>query len=302
MASGGTSTGNNQITDDGTWTYTYDANGNLTKQVGDSGGAQAGNEIDYTYDVGNRLTEVKNLTDDVVMQDVQYTYDMFGNLIGRKLTTYSGDSSTTTISRFVYDPTSGQMVLAFDGSGNLTDRFLNGPAVDQILADEHYSSPSASPTSAGATEWFLGDNQGTVRDIVTSSGLIDHSTYDAFGKLTGQSGSETFGSTDVIFGGYTGTITDLATGLQWHNDSPSGYIGASGTMPAACGGGMSEDPTAPFYGPNSDEYSGNCPVGWTDPTGLARWFGHNFVWPWNPNADWNVGDNIGNYAGRWQAR
>ena len=122
----------------------------------------------------------------MVTQDVQYTYDMFGNLIGRKLTTYSGGSGTTTISRFVYDPTSGQMVLAFDGSGNLTDRFLNGPAVDQILADEHYSFADRQPHDAGTTEWFLGDNQGTVRDIVTSSGLIDHSTYDAFGKLTGK--------------------------------------------------------------------------------------------------------------------
>jgi hypothetical protein len=32
------------------------------------------------------------------------------------------------------------MVLSFDGSGNLTDRYLWGPAVDQVLADEQFVS------------------------------------------------------------------------------------------------------------------------------------------------------------------
>ncbi len=138
--------------------------------------------------------------------------------------------------------------------------------MDQILADEHYTSPTASPTSAGTTEWFLGDNQGTVRDIVTSSGLIDHLTYDAFGKLTGQSGSGAYPSTDVIFAGYTGTFTDLATGLQWHNDPSSGYTGR--WYNPSLQRWMSKDPTG--LGPDSNPYRyvRNAATSFTAPTGL----------------------------------
>ncbi len=48
----------NRLLSDGTWNYTYDANGNTLTQVGVSGGSQAGkNEVDYDYDIGNRLIE-----------------------------------------------------------------------------------------------------------------------------------------------------------------------------------------------------------------------------------------------------
>ena len=120
-----------------------------------------------------------------------------------------------------------------DGSGNITDRFLNGPAVDQILADEHYSSPVANPSTAGDTEWMLGDNQGTAHDIVDSSGLLDHSTYNAFGVLTG---SGSFSATDAIFAAYTGSFYDSATGLVW--DGHRLYV------PPACKNGCKRIPAA----------------------------------------------------------
>lgn len=270
---GGTETGNNQITDDGTWTYTYDADGNLTKQVGDSGHSEAGNEIDYTYDVGGRLVEVKNLTDDVVTQDVQYTYDMFGDLIGRKLTLYSdGEPSSTTTSRFAYDVANGQMVLAFDGSGNLTDRFLNGPAVDQILADENYSSPTASPSAAGNTLWMLTDNQGTVRDIVDSSGTdVDHLTYDSFGKLTG--GALYFGATDVIFAGYTGSFYDSATGLV--HDGTRWYSPNLQRWPTPDPSGLGPDS-------NPYRYVENDPGNFDDPWGEQAATGGSYPWQNQP--------------------
>jgi hypothetical protein len=81
-------------------------------------------------------------------------------------------------------------VLAFDGSGNLTDRYLWGPAVDQVLADEQFWAGSCGeagngglPTSAGNTLWTLGDNQNSVRDLVSDSGaLIQHIAYSPFGQ------------------------------------------------------------------------------------------------------------------------
>ena len=62
------------------------------------------------------------------------------------------------------------MVLAFDGNDNLTDRYLWGPAVDQVLADENSAPTSANPTSIGNnTLWALGDNQNSVRDVVRTT-------------------------------------------------------------------------------------------------------------------------------------
>ena len=68
------------------------------------------------------------------------------------------------------------MVLSFDGSGALTDRYLYGQAVDQILADENIA--------ADKTYWALPDNQGTVRDVIDSSGTVaEHIAYDSFGNI-----------------------------------------------------------------------------------------------------------------------
>ena len=55
------------------------------------------------------------------------------------------------VSRFVYD---GQnIVLEFNGAGQLTDRYLQGPVLDMVLANEQVNP------STGA-----GEVQGTCRD------------------------------------------------------------------------------------------------------------------------------------------
>ena len=92
----------------------------------------------FTWDNRNRLTRatLKN-SSGVTQQVVDYTYDAMNQLIGEKVTPYSdGEAGTPTVRRFVYDPLTGEMQLAFNGSGNLTDRYLWGPMVDQVLADE----------------------------------------------------------------------------------------------------------------------------------------------------------------------
>ena len=51
----------------------------------------------------------------------------------------------------------------FDGSGNLTSRYLYGPAVDMILA---------RMSGAGAVAWHLTDQLGSVRDIANPAGTV----------------------------------------------------------------------------------------------------------------------------------
>ncbi len=54
-----------------------------------------------------------------------------------------------------------RLVELKDGHGDLTNRYLHGPAVDQILADEQVDSLAAP----GEVLWPLTDNLGTVRDL-----------------------------------------------------------------------------------------------------------------------------------------
>ena len=194
---------------------------------------------------------VKTYADSVLVQDVSYVYDFNNNLIGRSITTEAG----TTVTRFVND--GGNMALAFDGSGNLQDRYLDAGAVDHILADEKVTDVE----DAGETLWPLPDNQGTIRDVIFADGsLDDHFAYDAFGVRTG--GGET---EDFLFG-YTGVYTDPATGLQYHNDPSTGIPGR--WYNPALQRWISADPTDLAAGPNPLEYANNSPTNGIDRSGL----------------------------------
>jgi RHS repeat-associated protein len=67
----------------------------------------------------------------------------------------------------------------FNGSNKLIRRYLHGPTIDQILADEN--------TVPKQITWPLSDHQGTVRDLVNNSGVVqNHIRYDSFGRIVSQ--------------------------------------------------------------------------------------------------------------------
>jgi hypothetical protein len=142
----------------------------------------------------------KNNSGDVT-KTVTYVYDVFNRWIGE--TVVSG--GTTQQTRFVYD--GNQIVLQFDKTGtgnlaasNLSYRYLWGPAVDQLLADEALSplppgegqGEGFDLTTPGSVVWPLVDHQGTIRDLATyNSGtdvttIANHRVYNAYGVLEGQ--------------------------------------------------------------------------------------------------------------------
>ena len=61
--------------------------------------------------------------------------------------------------RFIYE--GDDVVMVFDASGNLLERYLHGPAVDQVLAEEDASHN---------VTWLLPNHQGSVRNVVDSDG------------------------------------------------------------------------------------------------------------------------------------
>ena len=269
---------NNQVQSDGTYIYTYDANGNLVEQiqyVGNSGGSGQPYEIQYQYDNRNRLTSVtdKDSTGNTT-QVMSYTYDAFNNLVGRTVTLYNGGQPDTTssVERYVFDGTN--MVLQFDGTSatgspaaltasDLSHRYLWGPAVDQILADEQV--PGAT---AGTTVWTLTDNQNTVRDLAVytpgspgTTAIVNHQVFSAYGQFVSQTIPGTSplaaATADCLFA-YTGSYYDSATGLQWNQNR--WYNPATQRR-------LTPDPLGLRPDANPYRYCGNGPTNGTDPSG-----------------------------------
>jgi len=138
-----------------------------------------------------------------------------------------GNGTIDDTYHWVYD--GNEAVLQFDdiSAAALSHRYLWGPAVDQLLADETVDD--------GGTEdvlWPLGDWQGSVRHLASYNAGTDTTTienekfYDAYGNVT----SETNSAVDTIFG-YTGRMFDDDTDLQ--NNLNRWYDPGVGRWPSA---------------------------------------------------------------------
>jgi RHS repeat-associated protein len=209
------------------------------------------------------LTEVKFKNNaGTVTKVVSYTYDVFDRLIGNAVDT-DGDTDIDHQEAYVYD--GNQIVLRFAANtssglaaNDLKDRYLWGPAVDQLLADEQVTSLA----SAGTVYWALGDHENSVRDWARYSGgtttIADHAEYDSFGNRLDSP------TMDSVFG-WTGRYHDTDTGLQWNGSS----AGGGRWYDPKVGRWISED-RIEFGGDLSNiaRYGGNSPTNGTDPSGL----------------------------------
>jgi RHS repeat-associated protein len=230
----------------------------------------------YTYDQRDRLTEVSHYATYSAYsgqqpdQVVQYSYDYQNRLVKWTLDS-DGDGTVDSSTVYVYD--GSQIALQFDHSGtgsaaasDLSHRYLWGPAVDQLLADEQLSplpsgeGPGFDLTTPGNVVWPLTDQLGTVRDLAVYNSqtgvttIANHRVYDSFGNLTSQTNS----AVDCVFG-FTGRLFDSATGLQ--NNLNRWYDATTGQW-------MSEDPMGFGGGDcNLTRYVGNSPTNATDPSG-----------------------------------
>jgi len=172
LANGSTYTtgANNQLLSDGTYRYQYDAEANRTHRFIDAnqnGQLDSGDTdiTQYTWDHRNRLVKVEHRASYAAAVDkvVEYAYD-YENRWVRKRLDADGDGHTDQRRLFVYDD--NQIVMDFwranSGDlqiGHLRERYLWGPAVDQILAEEEVDGRTADLVA-----WTLTDDLNTVRD------------------------------------------------------------------------------------------------------------------------------------------
>jgi RHS repeat-associated protein len=189
----------------------------------------------FSWDYRNRLTSVTENGATIAT----YTYDVMDRRIAK-----SASGSTT---QFVYD--GDNVILEFNGTATPSVRYLQGPGVDQVLAQE----------KAGATSWMLTDHLGTVRDLVNNNGgVVNHFTYDSFGKVL----SSTPGGVDTRYK-FTGREFDGETGLYYYR---ARYFDAN------IGRFIGQDPIGFSAGDsNLYRYVGNSPMSATDPSGMVEW-------------------------------
>ena len=259
----------NQLESDGTFRYEYDAQGNRIKRTDMTTGAVT----EYRWDLLNRLVEIIARTNDggSAVNSISYAYDALGRRVEKTVAPAVGPTETEC---YVYD---GQNIALRFVQGRLANRYLHGPAVDQILADEQIDADAGSSTVL----WPLADNLGTVRDIVDydaagpSAQVANHIVYDAFGNVI----DETAAAVDHIFG-FTGREDDEESDLNYYRARY--YDPGTGQF-------VSEDPSGFSAGDaNLYRYVQNSPTNKVDPTGcydedvhfyfnyyLARYLGLN---------------------------
>jgi YD repeat-containing protein len=164
----GSSVSHNRLLSDGTFNYTYDGEGNRTSRTNIATGAT----ILYSWDHRNRLTRVeyRNTSSGPATKIVANTYDAFDRRVMKQVDD-NGDGTFDRTERYVWD--GGQISLVLDANGAVLHRFLHGPAIDQVFADED---------SVNGLLWDLGDHQNTTRDVINNSGtVVNHVTYSPFG-------------------------------------------------------------------------------------------------------------------------
>jgi RHS repeat-associated protein len=223
------------------YTYTYDSEGNLTAKT-ETG---TGNVTTYSYDYRNRMTGVteKNSGGSVIMQ-ATYTYDALNRRIGTKVDADGAGAGSAVQTWMVYD--NRNIYADFNGSGNVTVRYLSGPALDALIA---------RTDSGGTTAWYLPDQLGSVRDIANTSGtVVDHVSYASFGSILSESSP---GNGDRFK--FTGREYDSAADLYYYR---ARYYDAS------AGRFISQDPLGFSAGDfNTYRYVVNGPTDANDPTG-----------------------------------
>lgn len=239
-----TGTGN-QLLNDGTFTYTYDKNGNtLTKT-----NTATGDKWTYTWDYHNRLTEAVESVG--ASNDERFTYDVEGRLIGVSL---NGTQQRWT----VFDGANPYM--DFNGAGtSVAERYLTDPQSMGVIF--------ARVSGSGSTiDWYLTDRLGSVRlNVDTLGNVLDSIYYDAFGNIP-QNGESNPSNGDRFkyAGGQYDSIQ--AAYLFWHR----WYLPGSGRW-------ASPDPLGLRPDVNPYRYVSNDPLGAIDPTGkvliriLADW-------------------------------
>lgn len=174
----------NRLADDGTFTYTYDNNGNMIKKTDKT----TGEITNFIYDAEDRLIEGTVPARGLYLK---YAYDPLGRRIQKNV--------NGTVTKYIYD--NEDIIAEYDGDNNLTARYLHGPGIDEpVILDKNNNK-----------YYYHTDSLGSVTALTDSNNNIVQSyQYDSFGNIVNTTGSLTQPYT------YTGRELDPETGLYYY--------------------------------------------------------------------------------------
>jgi RHS repeat-associated protein len=220
----------NELLEDGSFTYEYDANGNMIRKAAKVGGVI----VTYDYDAENRLVRVVSSTGTIS----NYKYDGIGRRVEKEVI-----GAQTAVTRYLYD--NEDVLLELNSSNAVTARYTHGPGVDEPLIME----------KNGQSFFYHRDGLSSVTDISSQAGaVVQHYAYSSFGQIESMLDSS-FNQPYT----FTARELDPETGLYFYR---ARYYEPS------IGRFLQPDPIGLAAGPNAYTYAGNMPATFVDPLGL----------------------------------
>ena len=185
-----------------TYHYGYDAVGNRLSQENMVNGLPS--TVNYLYDDANRVQSVNGVT---------YNFDANGNLLNDGINTYTYDfanrlktlSNANTTANYAYNGMSDRLQETVNGNTTTFTMDYN-TGLTQALSDGTnnyvYGIDRIAQVNS-ATEYFLGDALGSVRQLTDQGGEVTSATaYDPYGVTT-----STVGASQSAYG-FTGEYSD----------------------------------------------------------------------------------------------
>ena len=293
-----------ETTSQGTWTYAYDADGELsTAAFASTNPAQVPNQsLQYAYDAdGNRTSAVANgVTTTYAFNDrneltqsstasggpVTYAYDADGNLVsqssgGALQVSYSYNQQDRLVA--MQGPGSASSSFQYDPQGNLYSATQNGQTTQYLVNPSgmgNIVAQYANTAGSLALQAHYAYGQGLVSQT-SASGAAGYYDFDALGSTAGISGAS---------GGYVNQYAYLPFGESLSSSgtlvNPFQFVGQTGVLTQGNGIDLmrarayqvstgrfnSQDPmNLVGSGINLYSYVGNEPIDSSDPSGMSRW-------------------------------
>jgi len=249
---------NNQVLADSTYTYQYDAEGNLTRRTETA----TGQYTQYTFDFRNRMVAATGFSaGGTVLQNVDFAYDVFDRRMTKTVDVDGAGPLAPVTTHTVYD---GQHAWAdLDAAGNTVAGYLFGPSIDEIVA-------RWSPASG--TAWYITDQVGSVRSLLNATGTVINSiSYDSFGNMVSFTDS-TGAAVSLLDPQSSSLLRFTFTGREFDAELGFYYYRARYYDPQL-GRFISQDPIAFAAGDtNLYRYVGNSPLTFVDPSGNDQVF------------------------------